>query len=49
MICFAILCGIVKSRKNAIMQVNLVHTGLYDNMDKIPFDKIEDFFAEYLK
>lgn len=26
-----------------------VHTDLYDNMDKIPFDKIEDFFAEYLK
>lgn len=26
-----------------------VHTDLYDNMDKIPFDKIEDFFTEYLE
>lgn len=25
------------------------HTDLYDNMDKIPFDKIEQFFNEYLK
>ena len=25
------------------------HTDLYDNFDKIPFDAIEDFFAEYLK
>ena len=25
------------------------HTDLYDNLDKIPFDKIEQFFHEYLK
>ena len=25
------------------------HTDLYDNFDKIPFDKIERFFREYLK
>lgn len=25
------------------------HTDLYDNSDKIPFDKIENFFKEYLK
>ena len=25
------------------------HTDLYDNMDKIPFDRIEEFFREYLK
>lgn len=25
------------------------HTDLYDNMDKIPFDRIEQFFNEYLK
>ena len=25
------------------------HTDLYDNLDKIPFDKIEQFFREYLK
>ena len=26
-----------------------VHTDLYDNLDVIPFDKIESFFREYLK
>ncbi len=26
-----------------------VHTDLYDNMDVIPFDKMEDFFNEFLK
>lgn len=25
------------------------HTDLYDNFDKIPFDKIETFFRTYLK
>ena len=25
------------------------HTDLYDNMDKIPFDRITQFFNEYLK
>ena len=25
------------------------HTDLYDNMDKIPFDKLEDFFLSYLE
>lgn len=25
------------------------HTDLYDNMEKIPFDKIEAFYKEYLK
>ena len=25
------------------------HTDLYDNMEKIPFDKIEQFFLTYLK
>lgn len=25
------------------------HTDLYDNLDKIPFDKIEEFYNEYLK
>ena len=25
------------------------HVDLYDNLDKIPFDKIESFFKEYLK
>ena len=26
-----------------------VHTDLYDNLDVIPFDKIDSFFKEYLK
>ncbi|MBP5448504.1 MAG: alpha/beta hydrolase, partial [Spirochaetales bacterium] len=25
------------------------HVDLYDNFEKIPFDKIEQFFKEYLK
>ena len=25
------------------------HTDLYDNMEKIPFDRIESFYREYLK
>lgn len=25
------------------------HTDLYDNLDKIPFDKIEQFYRENLK
>lgn len=25
------------------------HTDLYDNRDKIPFDKIEQFYRRYLK
>ena len=25
------------------------HVDLYDNLEKIPFDKIEKFFKEYLK
>ena len=25
------------------------HTDLYDNREKIPFDRIESFFREYLK
>jgi hypothetical protein len=26
-----------------------VHTDLYDNLNVIPFDKIESFMGEYLK
>ena len=26
-----------------------VHTDLYDKVDIIPFDKLENFFKEYLK
>lgn len=35
--------------KELMMIPDAVHTDLYDRMDKIPFDKIEVFFAEYLK
>ena len=28
---------------------NANHVDLYDNLDKIPFDKIETFFKTYLK
>ena len=35
--------------KELLIVPDAVHTDLYDNMDKIPFDKIEQFFHEYLK
>ena len=35
--------------KELLIVPDAVHTDLYDNMDKIPFDKIERFFREYLK
>ena len=35
--------------KELILIPNAVHTDLYDNMDVIPFDKIEEFFKENLK
>ena len=35
--------------KELLIVPGAVHTDLYDNMDKIPFDKIEQFFREYLK
>ena len=37
------------SNKELLIVPGAVHTDLYDNMDKIPFDKIEQFFREYLK
>ena len=35
--------------KKLMIIPNAVHTDLYDNMDVIPFDKIDEFFKEYLK
>ena len=35
--------------KELLIVPGAVHTDLYDNMEKIPFDKIEQFFREYLK
>ena len=35
--------------KELLIIPGTVHTDLYDNMEKIPFDKIETFFREYLR
>lgn len=35
--------------KELLIVPNAVHTDLYDNMDKIPFDTLEKFFTTYLK
>ena len=35
--------------KELLILPNTVHTDLYDKKDKIPFDKLESFFKEYLK
>ena len=35
--------------KELMIIPNAVHTDLYDNRDVIPFDKIEEFFRNYLK
>lgn len=35
--------------KELVIVPDAVHTDLYDKMDKIPFDKIEDFFRKNLK
>ena len=35
--------------KELVIVPNATHTDLYDQKDKIPFDKIENFLKEYLK
>ncbi len=35
--------------KKLLIIPDATHTDLYDNMEKIPFDKIEQFYLEYLK
>ncbi len=37
------------SNKKLMIIPNAVHTDLYDKVDIIPFDEIENFFREYLK
>lgn len=44
--CFRKLTG---DNKELLIIPGAVHTDLYDNMEKIPFDKIEDFYLTYLK
>ena len=35
--------------KRLLIVPGAVHTDLYDNLEKIPFDAIEVFFREYLR
>lgn len=35
--------------KELVIVPDASHTDLYDNLEKIPFDKIESFFRQYLK
>ena len=35
--------------KQLLIVPGAVHTDLYDNLEKIPFDQIEAFFRGYLK
>ena len=35
--------------KQLLIVPGAVHTDLYDNLEKIPFDRIEAFYREYLK
>lgn len=35
--------------KRLLIVPGAVHTDLYDNLEKIPFDQIEAFFREYLR
>lgn len=45
--------GAFKKLKGANKELMIIpsanHTDLYDNMEKIPFDKITAFFQKYLK
>ena len=38
-----------EDNKELLIVPDAVHTDLYDNLEKIPFDKIESFFRTYLK
>ena len=38
-----------KDNKELMIIPNAVHTDLYDKVDIIPFDKIEEFFKANLK
>ena len=43
---FKLLTG---DNKELLIVPGAVHTDLYDQVDVIPFDKIESFYKEYLK
>ena len=36
----------LKDPKELVIVPNATHVDLYDQMDKIPFDKLESFFKE---
>ena len=38
-----------RNNKELMIIPNAVHTDLYDNLEVIPFDKIEEFFIKNLK
>ena len=38
----------LKDPKELVIVPNATHVGLYDQMDKIPFDKFDEFFKENL-
>ena len=35
--------------KELLIVPDAVHTDLYDNLEKIPFDRIESFYRQYFK
>ncbi len=39
-------CTAIYSKKELLTIPGAVHTDLYDNLDVIPFDKIQKFFEE---
>lgn len=43
------ISGKYTNNKELMIIPDAVHTDLYDNLDIIPFDKIEEFFKIYLK
>ena len=38
----------LSSGLHAVSYTHLVHTDLYDRLDVIPFDKMEEFFRKYM-
>ena len=42
-------CNPYRENKELLLLPDAVHTDLYDRKDIIPFDKIEQFFREYLR
>lgn len=40
---------LIGDNKELLILPDTVHTDLYDRKDKIPFDKIQEFFTAYLR